>query len=130
MLHTDFKGEKKFNQKVVERFWVVEETLEDKGKELIGGKRKHDDILSDSEVEDGGEYEPPLYTGLDGSSDRQTRGANGAPPLKQSRTSPTKPSSSRITPIAEFQDLNAVSDSSSLQLWDSFFSTMIHRPIN
>ena len=40
----------------------------------MGEKRTHVNVLSDSEVEDGEKYEPPLNMGLETSTDRQTRG--------------------------------------------------------
>ena len=114
-LHKKFTTDKKFNQKVFDLFWETEEKLGDEGKERMGEKRKHDDVLSDSEVEDGEEYEPPLNMGLETSTDRRTRGTNAAPTPKRSRnTSSSIPSSSRsvVTPISQFQDLDAVCDNS------------------
>lgn len=109
-LHKKFTTDKKFNQKVFDLFWKTEEKLGDEGKERMGEKRKHDDVHSDSEVEDGEEYEPPLNMELEISTDRRTRGGNAEPAPKRSRhTSSSKPSSSHsvVTPISQFQDLDA-----------------------
>ncbi|KAF9507095.1 hypothetical protein BS47DRAFT_1489056 [Hydnum rufescens UP504] len=106
-LYGQYAMERKFNQKVFDLFWEVEGKLGDEGKDRMGEKRKYGEIVSDSEVEDGEEYEPPLGLEHGGSTDRQTRATNAAPPPpKLSRlSSSSQASSSRnvVTPIKEFK---------------------------